>query len=41
MDPRFSQMDGGTYQSPDYDDAANRVEVTVNSGAGNVTVNTK
>jgi hypothetical protein len=37
----FSQLDGNTYQSPDYDSAPNRVEITVNSGAGNVSVNTK
>jgi hypothetical protein len=36
------QRDGqNTYQSPDYDSAANTVEITVNSGAGNVSVNTK
>jgi hypothetical protein len=40
VDPRFSKMDDNTYQSPDYDSAANRVEITVNSGAGNVSVNT-
>ncbi|MDH4137931.1 MAG: cell wall-active antibiotics response protein [Anaerolineae bacterium] len=41
VDSRFSKIDGNTYQSPDYDGAANRVEITVNSGAGNVSVNTK
>ncbi|MHB1413866.1 MAG: LiaF domain-containing protein [Chloroflexota bacterium] len=41
VDPRFNQMGSSTYQSPDYDSAANRVEITVSSGAGNVTVNTK
>jgi hypothetical protein len=41
MDSRFSKMDSNTYQSPDYDSAANRVEIMVNSGAGNVSVNTK
>jgi predicted membrane protein len=40
-DPRFSKIDGHTYQSPDYDGAANKVEITVHSGAGNVGVNTK
>jgi hypothetical protein len=39
--PRFSQIDGNTYQSPDYDSAADKVEITVHSGAGNVKVNTK
>jgi hypothetical protein len=39
VDPRFSKTDKNTYQSPDYDSAANRIEITVNSGAGNVSVN--
>jgi Cell wall-active antibiotics response LiaF, C-terminal len=38
---RFGKIDDNTYQSPDYDDAANKVEITVNSGAGFVSVNTK
>jgi hypothetical protein len=29
------------YQSPDFDSAANKIELTVHSGAGNVIVNTK
>ena len=41
VDPRFSKIDGSTYQSSDYDGAADKVEITVNSGAGNVSVNTK
>jgi hypothetical protein len=41
VDSRFSKIDGNTYQSPDYDGAANKVEITLNSGAGNVSVNTK
>jgi hypothetical protein len=41
IDSRFSRLDKNTYQSPDYDGAANKVEVTVNSGAGNVSVYTK
>ncbi len=41
VDPRFSKIDGSTYQSPDYDGAADKVEITLNSGAGNVSVNTK
>ena len=39
VDPRFSKVDKNTYQSPDFNSAANRVEVTVESGAGNVNVN--
>jgi hypothetical protein len=41
VDSQFSKIDGNTYQSPDYDGAANQVEITVKSGAGNVSVNTK
>ncbi len=41
VDPRFSKIDGDAYQSPDYDGAAHKVEVTLTSGAGNVIVNTK
>jgi hypothetical protein len=41
VDPRFSKTDNNTYQSSDFDSAANRVEITVKSGAGNVSVNTK
>jgi hypothetical protein len=40
IDPRFSKTDN-TYQSPDFDNAVNKVEITVHSGAGNVSVNTK
>ncbi len=40
MDPRFSQIDRNTSQSPDYDGATNKVEITAKSGAGNVNVNT-
>ena len=41
VDSRFSQIDGNTYQSPDYDGAANKIEIVASSGAGNVVVNTK
>jgi hypothetical protein len=40
IDPQFNKTDN-TYQSPDFDNAVNRVEITVGSGAGNVSVNTK
>ena len=39
VDPRFSKIDKNTYQSPDFDSAADQVEITVQSGAGNVSVN--
>lgn len=41
VDPQFSQTDKNTYQSSDFDHAADKVELTVGSGAGNVSVNTK
>ncbi len=41
VESRFSRLDRNTYQSPDYEGAANTVEITVHSGAGNVSVNTK
>ncbi len=41
VDPKFSKIDKFTYQSPDYDSAAKKIEITLGSGAGNVVVNTK
>ncbi len=41
VDSRFSMIDKDTYQSPDFDSAADKVEITVKSGAGNVSVTTK
>jgi len=41
VDPRFSKIDKNTYQSPDFDSAANRVEITIQSSAGNASVKTK
>jgi len=38
---RFSKINGNACQSPDYDGAANKIEITVNGCAGNVKVNTK
>ncbi len=38
--PRYGRIDGHTYQSPDYDAAIDKVEITVHSGAGNVSVTT-
>ncbi len=40
VDPRFDKIDGSTYQSPDYDGAADKIEITLESGAGNVSVTT-
>lgn len=39
VDSKFTKIDGNTYQSPDYDTAAYKVEITLSSGAGNVNVN--
>jgi len=41
VDPRFSKIDNKTYQSPDYTSAAKKVEITLSSGAGNVSVISK
>jgi hypothetical protein len=41
VDSRFGKTDHNIYQSSDFESAANRVEMTVSSGAGNVTVNTR
>ena len=40
VDSQFNKIDNKTYQSPDYDSAANKIEITLNSGACNATVNT-
>ncbi len=39
--PRFIKIDERTYQSPGYDQAGDRVEITASSGAGTLSVNTK
>ncbi len=41
IDPRFAKADSGIYQSPEYEDAANKVEISIKSGAGNVSVVTR
>lgn len=41
VDARFSKIADNTYQSSDFDRAANKVEIVAQSGAGNVSVNTK
>lgn len=40
VDPRFGKTGRDTYQSADFDSAADKLEITTNSGAGNVIVNT-
>ena len=40
MDSRFNKLDGETYQSPDYDGATNKIEITAKTGAGNVSIST-
>ncbi len=41
VDARFSLTAKNTYQSSDYDAATTKVEITVHSGAGNVSINTE
>jgi DUF4097 and DUF4098 domain-containing protein YvlB len=38
VESAFGKIDAHTYQSPGYDDAATKVEITASSGAGNVKV---
>lgn len=40
VDRRYPNIDKHTYQSPDFEQAANKVQVTVQSGAGDVIVHT-
>lgn len=39
VDSHFTQTGKDTFQSPDFEHAANKVEITAHSGAGNVSVN--
>jgi hypothetical protein len=41
LDSQFTRIDATTYQSPDYDRARDKVEITAQSGAGNVSIKTK
>jgi hypothetical protein len=41
VEPRFSKIGSHTYQSAEYDHASNKVDITVHSGAGNVSVTAK
>ncbi len=41
VDPRFSKIGDDTYQSSDYETSAKKVEMTVQSGAGSVSITTK
>lgn len=38
VSPQFAQTAKDAYQSPDYESAANKIEIVVKSGAGNVSV---
>jgi hypothetical protein len=38
VDTRLNKVDRDIYQSPDYEETADRIEITVHSGAGNVSV---
>jgi len=41
VDPRFSQIDKNAYQSPDFEQAPQKVEITVSSGAGVVNITSR
>ncbi len=41
VDPCYGKLESNLYQSSDYDSAANRAEMELHSGAGNVIVETK
>jgi cell wall-active antibiotic response 4TMS protein YvqF len=41
MEPRFSKIGAHMYQSSDYEDADDKLDITLHSGAGNVSVTTK
>ncbi len=38
VDPQFSRLDKNTFRSENYESAANKIEITAKSGAGNVSV---
>lgn len=38
MDARFEKLDAKTYQTPDFEHAAHKVEINAQTGAGNVTI---
>ncbi len=38
VDPQWIKMDDQTYQSPDYEGAASKYDITAQSGAGNVVI---
>ena len=41
MEPRLSKIGAHLYQSADYENAVNKLDITVHSGAGNISVTTK
>ncbi len=41
VDPRFGKIDHNVFQSPGYDSAVDKLEMTLHSGAGNVVVEMK
>jgi len=36
---RFPRLDGGLYQSPDYNSASNRVDMSIDAGVGSIEIN--
>ena len=41
VDPGFNKINDTTYETPDYQNATDKVEITVGSGAGKVNINIK
>ena len=41
VEPQFSKVGANTYESADYQAAADKLEITVSSGAGNVAIHTR
>ncbi len=39
INPRFTRLDGGVYQSPDYSTATNRVDINISAGVGSIDIN--
>ncbi len=41
VNSKYNKIDNNTYQSPDYEDSVNKVEITAKSGAGNVIIDAR
>jgi hypothetical protein len=38
INPRFSRLENGQYQSSDYSTASNRVDMTIDAGVGSIEI---